>query len=58
MTPLEECNISINNMLTDTFTILQRHNSSQTKLLRETWIEFGIELDEINLETLEVLRAK
>lgn len=56
MNSLEECNISITNMVNDTFTILQRPDRVQKQLIKEFWIGFGIELNQINSETVKILK--
>jgi len=58
MTPIQESEIAINNMFQDTLSILKRPDTLQKQLLKESWIGFGIELDEINLETKKVLADK
>jgi hypothetical protein len=42
-------------MYQDTLSILKRPDTLQKQLLKESWIGFGIELDEINLETKKIL---
>lgn len=55
MNSLQECDIAINNIVQDTFTILIRPDTLQKKLLKESWIGFGIELDQVNLETQKII---
>jgi hypothetical protein len=50
-----EISRSMNHMLQDTITIMQRHSVPQTKRLMEIWTETGILLDEWNQETREML---
>lgn len=51
-----EVNTAIHNMITDTITILQRRDAEQIKRLRELWIGFGVDLAELNAETVRILK--
>jgi hypothetical protein len=56
MNSLNESKHIINNMLQDTI-ILQRRDKEETKRLRESWVEFGIILDNLNKDLNEFLRG-
>ncbi len=58
MTPLKEFEIASRNIFTNSLIILGRHDKEQTKRLKELWVGFGIDLDEINKETMEILNDK
>jgi len=56
MNSLEECYIMINNIVHNTRLILQRPDPMQKQLCKELGIEFNIKLDEINNETIKILK--
>ena len=54
----KECNSIINNIVTDTYSILQRPDPLQKQLVKELGIEFNIKLGEVNSETQKILADK
>jgi len=55
MNSIQECQISINNIVQDTFTILKRPDPLQKQLCKELGISFNIGLGQLNSETKKLL---
>lgn len=55
---INEVNTSINNMVVDTISLLQRKDKSTNEKLLGIWMDFGEKLGKLNQETIEILKAE